>query len=285
MSSYKPLDSRQVINRAALSNIGSPAGDNLADILSLINAALSGITGSAGYVAKQVSLTSGLGTTSYTATISSQPDISYVVFAMFENLVDPNPQFQMAEVTSKTTTGFVVEWNSPLDTNNYIISYIIVPKPFVEGETSFGNASTSSTTTYTFSQESGFGVVTGMQNIVDSNPQFQTVVITASSTTAETTSVNVPTSSVNYIQPYFIGANSQAIVGNGALTATATLPINYGTTGYGVIATMQNLTDANPQFQPIVITGKTDTTVTFSWNVDTLSGNYAINCYTVSLTA
>lgn len=285
MSSYKPLDSRQVINRAALSNIGSPAGDNLADILALINAALSGITGNAPYVAKEVPLTSGVGTTSYTATISSQPDISYVVFAMFENLVDSNPQFQTIEVISKTTTGFVFEWNIPLSSNNYIISYIVVPKNFIEGEISISGGSNSSTVTYVSPQQSGFGVIASLQNITDINPQFQPVTVTTNSSSEEIVSFNAPTSSGNYLQSYFIGANSQVLVGNGINSATLTLPINYGTTGYGVVATMQNLTDVNPQFQPIVITGKTDTTVTFSWNVDTLSGNYAINCYTVSLTA
>lgn len=49
-----------------------------------------------------------------------------------------------------------------------------------------------------------------------------------------------------------------------------------GTTNYAVIAIMNNLVDANPQFQPITITAKSATGFTATWNAPTDSANYIL---------
>lgn len=57
-----------------------------------------------------------------------------------------------------------------------------------------------------------------------------------------------------------------------AVTFSSTL----GTTNYAVIAMMNNLVDANPQFQPITITNKSATGFTATWNAPTDSANYIL---------
>ena len=53
-----------------------------------------------------------------------------------------------------------------------------------------------------------------------------------------------------------------------------TLPFAFADTSYIVSPSFANLTDADPQFQPITITNKTTTNFTASWNVPTDSSNY-----------
>src|SRR5271170_1706131 len=113
--SFKSLDTRQVVNRSALSNIGSAANTSLDVILEDINNALASVSSNTGYDAKTVSLTSG--STSIVITIPEQPDLSYVVIPTMVNLVDSTPQFQQVEVTNKTLTGFTFQWNVPLSSN------------------------------------------------------------------------------------------------------------------------------------------------------------------------
>lgn len=284
--SFKPIDDRQVVNRAALSNIGSPANTTVDVIFGLINGIISGLTSSAGYIAKEIPLVAGMGTTSYVVTFPMQVDTSFVIFAMFENLTDPNPQFQQMEVTSKSTTGFTVQWNMPLDTNNYILTYIVPLKSFIETEQAIGSAQNSFTYNLPFTQGSTkYPALSMLQNLVDTYPKFQTTLISSQSTTATVIDFNVPTDTANYQAVAMLNANASTDVSVSGTSATIVTPVNFNTTSYAVMATMVNVTDANPQFQPLVVTSKSNNSFVVSWNELADTSHYVLNAYMVSLTS
>jgi hypothetical protein len=284
MSTYKPIDSRQVINRAALSNIGSAAGASLDVILADINAVLAAVAGGSGYYAAKISLTSG--STSQVVTVPAQPDASYIVLGMMGNLVDSHPQYQQIETTAKSSSGFTFKWNHPLDTSNYFISFIIPYKVFPEVESAIGSGANTLASTLPIAQPfSGYGVISQLQNLVDANPQFQTVVVGSNTNSTVNLSFNAPTDSVNYQAAYMVGATGQVAIPSSATSITVSLPVSYGSTpNYAVIATMQDTVDAHPQFQPIAVIAETASSVTFGWNVATDSANYLLNYYSISLT-
>jgi len=280
----KPLSSRQVANYDALGNIGSPADDTLDDILARINAILGGITGNAIYIAKEVALTSGLGTTSLTVSIPVQQDTSYVIYAIFENTSDSFPQFQQITVTNKTTTGFTFKWNAPLSSNNYTISYIVPFKAFITGESTLSLSATSQSVPV-LQNGSTYGIISSLENYTDSFPQFQTSVVTAQSSSAFSSNWNVPTDSANYVESYTLPPPAGKVsIGSAQTSVTVTLPINYNTSSYAVALTMANSTDPSVQFQPMLVTAKTGTTFVVSWNVPTASANYSLYYYVISLT-
>jgi hypothetical protein len=65
--------------------------------------------------------------TSKTVTFSSAlNDTNYQVVAVMVNVTDSSPQFQPITITAKTTDDFTAKWNSPVDGNNYILSYIVI---------------------------------------------------------------------------------------------------------------------------------------------------------------
>jgi hypothetical protein len=244
-----------------------------------------GGTGGAGYIAEEVSLVNGT-TTFAVGFLSPMPDTSYVVFAMMENLIDANPQFQQLEVTGKTINGFNVSWNAPLNSNNYIMSYVVPSKMMTTGETSIASAATSNTLTFPMPQPSAtYGVIAQLQNTVDANPQFQSVVVTNQTSTGDVMYWNAPTGSANYVEAYMLAGTAQVAVGSGATSATIALPVDYGTTAYGVVVTTSNTVDANPQYQPLVVTAKTTNSVTVSWNSPTLTTNNVLTAYVISVTA
>ncbi len=279
---YRPIDDRQVVNRAALPYIGSPANDNLADILSRINSILAGISGGSGYVAQEMALTSG--TTSQAITVSAQLDTSYIVLGIMKNTVDAHPQYQQIEVTAKSTSGFTLSWDNPLDTSNYSVYYILPYKVFPEVEAAIGSGADSLSSTLLITQPfSSYGVITQLQNVVDPNPQFQSVVIGTNTDTNVNLSWNNNTDTANYQAVYMVNATGQTSIPISATSVTVTMPVNYGTASYAVVASMQNA-DAHPQYQPMIITAQTDTTVTFGWNVALDTADYNINFYAISLT-
>lgn len=65
-------------------------------------------------------------------------------------------------------------------------------------------------------------------------------------------------------------------IGSGLTTATVSFSSALSTTNYNVTATWENTSDASPDFQPITVTGKTTTSVTFKWNAPTPNANYTI---------
>ena len=252
--SFKPIDDRQVINRAALTNIGSVAGDSLDDILAKINALFSTIT-SPPYISKNVALSAGA--TSYVVTMPSQPDLSYLALAMLNNTVDANPKFQQVEVTNKTTTGFTVQWNAPLDTANYSLDYIVPPLSVIKKEAPIGSGVTSVNVPLSTSLNGpSYGIVGLLQNLVDTNPQYQTTVITSQNPSNFVSSFNAPTSSANYTYDFLEGPTGQVSVPINATSITATLPIPYGSSNYTVVAVLSNASSVNsPTVQRFTATG------------------------------
>jgi hypothetical protein len=245
----------------------------------------SGGGGGSPWVAQELNLPAASTGASITFT-APQPDTSYVVFAIMENLVDPNPQFQQVEVVSKTTTGFNVKWNVPLDTANYIISFVVPPRWFTYAETPIGAGQSSVNVTFPFAQAtSSYPVIGMLQNLVDANPQFQSVLVTQETTSATALSWNVPTGTANYKAVTMLNGSAQISVGSGATSVTIPLPVDYGTSNYGIVVTAQNLVDAHPQYMPLLVTAKTANSVTVSWNVPTSSANYVLTCYAISATA
>jgi hypothetical protein len=281
MGALHYLSSRQISNYAALPHIGSPAFDTLDDILSRIDAILASVAGVPGYISQEIALP--IGVTSYAVSVPTQTDTSYVVYALMENLVDATPQFQEPIITGKTSTGFTVEFNAPLNSPNYILSYIIPLKAFQEGESAVSLGNTSSVVSSVLQSGSNYGIISALENYTDTNLEFQTSVITAKSGSAFTASYNAPALTGNYVNSYMINATSYVSLVPGATSAVVSLPINYGTSGYGVVAVMQNLVDGFPMYQPLLVTGKTDTSFTISWNVPFDTANYTIFYYVITL--
>jgi hypothetical protein len=281
--SYQHLNDRQILNSAALGNIGTPANETLDVIFAAINSALSGLTGSTGYIAKEVALTSGSGTTSYTVIIPTQVDTSYVVYAILENLVDANPQIQQVMVCNKSETGFTAEWNTPLSSSNYVLSYIIPYKTFTEVEYLISSNVIGSVNTLPISQNgANYGIIAAMENYGDVHPQFQPITITAQGSTSFETNWNVPTLTGNNVISCMINATSLTRIIS--TTQSLLLPVNYNTTGYAVMALFWNVVDAYPQFQPLLVTAKTNDSFTVQCNVAPETGNYYVYYYVISLT-
>ena len=283
MSTYKYINSRQILNNLALSAIGSPANDSLDDILSRINAILGGLAGGAGYTAKKVALTNG--STSLTVTLPAQPDTSYIILGMMGNVTDGFPQYQQIEITQKSTTGFTFTWSHPLDSSNYFISYIIPYKVFPEAEVAIGSGVSTLSATLGFAQSgTSYPVIAQLQNIVDAHPQFQTVVVGSNSTTTANFSWNTLTDSGNYQMSYAILGTGQVVLASGVTSATVPVPVNFGTGNYALVATMQD-TGTFPQYQSLLITAQSGTSATISWSIPTDTNSYTLNYYAISLTS
>lgn len=235
------------------------------------------------WIAQEVALNSGTTQLSVTFT-SPQTDTSYIVLPMMENLVDSNPQFQQVEVTSKTVSGFIVQWSNPLDTANYVLSYIVPPKTLNYTEVAIGSGVTNPTIANPFLQPgSVYPVLAILQNIVDANPQFQPVTVTSKSSASTMIKFSQPTDSSNYKVTMVQNATAQLSLSAAASSATIPINVDYGATGYGVFVTMSNVTDPNPMFQPLLITGKTTNSITVSWTNPLDTANYALTAYTISL--
>jgi hypothetical protein len=237
------------------------------------------------WVAQEVSLISGITSVNVNFT-TPQSDISYVVFATMENLVDATPIYQQIEVTAKTVNGFTASWNTATDTANYIMSFIIPPKTFTAVEQQIFSPATAATITLPLAQGStAYPVLAQFQNLVDAMPQFETVVVNAKNTGNFGTVWNAPVDTNNY---YMVAALAGTVTRQGSSgnnTMVVNLPVSYGTaSAYALVATWQNLVDPNPKFQPVVITAKTANTVTISWNDLLDTNNYFLNCYTISKT-
>lgn len=281
--SYKFIDDRQVLNRQALVNIGSPAGDSVDDIFARIDALFAGLTSSATYTAKKVALTSV--TTSLVVTIPAQPDTSYIVLAMMENDLDAFPQYQQVEVVAKSTTGFTFKWNSPLNSNNYILNYIIPPKTATVAEIPVSGGTTSVVLPLLIPQNGpNYAIISETLNLSDANPQFQTPVITSQTNTNFTESLNVPTAGFGYQISYTASPSGQLAVGASTTSLIVDLPVKYGSNGYAVVAALSNITDVNPLFQPLLVTGKNGNQFTISWPIAVPTSNYILTYYAISVT-
>lgn len=70
--------------------------------------------------------------------------------------------------------------------------------------------------------------------------------------------------------------SATASIGSGVATLVVTFSSALPSANYSVNATMSNVIDASPQFQPITITAKSTTGFTATWNANTDSANYKI---------
>ncbi len=134
---------------------------------------------------------------------------------------------------------------------------------------------------------SGYVVNANMVNTVDVNPEYQTVVVTNKTASGFTASWNSALDTSNYKLDYIVPGVAQpqiaqVAIGSGVTSITVTLPIAMTTTSYVVLPNMVNTVDANPQFQPLVLTAKTTTTFTISWDHPTDTANYFLAYQAVS---
>lgn len=156
-----------------------------------------GASGSIGF-AQQVSI--GSGSTSIVVTFPSPlVTTSYSVIASIANLTDSNPEFIPIVITNKTVSGFTASWNTPTDSSNYLLDYIV---PGVEeqlGEAALSSGSVSATVTLPVPlSTTSYVVAAVMVNYTDSNPQFQPVTITGKTASSFNVKWNAPLDSSNY---------------------------------------------------------------------------------------
>ncbi len=75
--------------------------------------------------------------------------------------------------------------------------------------------------------------------------------------------------------------SGQATVGSGVTSISPTFSTAYSNTSYAITATFANVTDTNPQFQPVTITAQSTTGFTASWDGPTATANYVLNWHTI----
>lgn len=101
-------------------NVGSPT-DDLKQRIEALTAAAFGSSSRA----DSVTLTSSISTiTVVFATVL--PSAVFVPVCTMSNVTDPFPQKQPIVVTNKTTTGFTAVWDTPTDSANYVLEYVVV---------------------------------------------------------------------------------------------------------------------------------------------------------------
>jgi hypothetical protein len=66
-------------------------------------------------------------------------------------------------------------------------------------------------------------------------------------------------------------------IGSGVSNLSVVFSSALASTSYAVTVTMENTTDANPQFQPVTVTAKSTTGFSVNWNAPTDSANYKLN--------
>lgn len=214
---------------------------------------------------------------------SPQNDLSYVILPTIENTVDSNPLALQVISITKTVNGFTVKLSAPTDSGNYKLNYIIPLKAFPIVEFSVSSGVSSASPTFPIADNgSNYGLVAILQNLVDSSLQFQPLVITSKSSTGFTAKFNATTDSANYKLLYMKQATAEVAIGNGNNSISITNPVDYGNSNYAVFACMQNLTDANPQFQSLRISAKSGSGFTISFEDPTDSANYKISYYAIS---
>jgi len=142
---------------------------------------------------------------------------------------------------------------------------------------------TSETVTFPTAQSSSNYIILGnIYNPTDPNPEFFPVTISNKTDTTATFEWNQPLDTSNYLLDYAISPGlaeqaGEAILSMGVTSVTITMPLPLSSTNYVVVAEMANYVDANPQFQPLTCTQKTDSTFTISFNAPTETANYRIS--------
>lgn len=150
--------------------------------------------------AQEVVLTSG--TTSIDVTyVNPQVGTTYVVLAQIINITDTNPEYIPVTITAKSTTGFTATWNTPLETSNYLLDYMVSPGLTQEqtGESLLTIGTITQVVTLPIPlASSSYVVIAELTNLVDSFPQFQPITITAKTISNFTVKWNAPINTTNY---------------------------------------------------------------------------------------
>ena len=125
-----------------------------------------------------------------------------------------------------------------------------------------------------------YTVLVDMVNTTDANPQYQAPIVTNKTVNGFTVKWNAPTDSANYSIDYVAPGNLVALaevaVPAAATDLTVVLNIPFTSSNYAVMAMLQDTVDPFPQFQPVTVTNKTNTTFTVKWNAPTDSSDYVI---------
>jgi hypothetical protein len=125
---------------------------------------------------------------------------NYGLIAVLQNIVDAAPQFQPLVVTSKSSTGFTAKLNAPTDSGDYKVVYL----KMATAEVALGLGVTSANVDVPVNYgNSNYAIVAVMHNLVDANPQFQPMWISAKSGSGFTVEWEDPTDSVNYKLVYY----------------------------------------------------------------------------------
>jgi hypothetical protein len=235
------------------------------------------------YLAGTVAVANGSNTVTVNFT-SIQPDISYVVFTLMENTVDPFPQFLQPISMTKTTSGFLVALNGPTDSPNYKMNYLVPARTSIIGEVPFAIATSTSVITLGIPEPAArYGVLAMLQNLVDASPQIQPVTETSQNTSGFSISASDVMDTANYTTAYAGIANSITVITNGTTSITIPTSVGFGTTEYSIAALTRNFSDPLPQFQPLLVTARTAGTYTISWSNNADSANYSLASLAISL--
>lgn len=75
-----------------------------------------------------------------------------------------------------------------------------------------------------------------------------------------------------------VSVDQEVSISSGVSTATVTFPatLQTGNTSPRVVAWMVNTTDASPQFQDVLVTARSATGFTVTWNAPTDTANYKL---------
>lgn len=159
---------------------------------------------SAAGIAQEVAIPNGA-TTLTVVFPFALPTTNYVPSVQMINLLDANPQFQSPVVTNKTLTGFTVQWNSPTDSGNYLIDYLVPRVQIQQGELLLSNGVDNATITLPITLDNtNYAIIAQLVNYVDPSPQLQTVVVTTKAAGQFIGKWNDPVDSGNYKLAYQI---------------------------------------------------------------------------------
>jgi hypothetical protein len=159
----------------------------------------SGSGGSGGGAAQETPLL--IGSTSVTVTFGSpRSDSTYGVVCQIANTVDASPAYIPLTITNKSTTGFMVSWNSPLETSNYALDWIVGPGVSEQvGEFPVSTGVTSATISFPIAfLSTDYVVVANMSDYVDASVAYQPLTVTNKTVSQFTVNWNAPTSTGNY---------------------------------------------------------------------------------------
>jgi microcystin-dependent protein len=113
--------------------------------------------------------------------------------------INVNVRYYIAYI-STTNSGFTASWNAPTDSSNYVLTNMIK----ATGAINLNSGITSTAVTLPVGYgSSNYAVIAMMQNLNDSSPLFQPIIITAKTSNTFTAKWNLPTDSNNYMLSYY----------------------------------------------------------------------------------